>query len=940
MSDDFKGIEFRKLLDIIREEYNSHGSVFGISSFHKSKDKIHVLGPAAGPHTQLAQNIIVSYLTGARFIELKTVQIMDYLGRDHMISKPCIDARDEGFNVEWSTEFTLTNAFDEYIKAYFAIHYIQHLLGSQIGSKDFTFNMSVGYTLDGIKQRRMQKYINSLMDASDTPQFKNYSLILKEFCGRKVNVSPKICESVTISTMHGCPPEEIRSICRYMITRKHLNTYVKLNPTLLGYENVSEILSKTGFGYVKLKKESFEKDLQYPAAVDMIKELMSLAKRRKLLFGVKLTNTLGNINDNSLLSGDERYMSGRALLPISLKIASKLSDQFKGKLPISYSGGVNAFTVEDIYRTGIRPLTLATDILKPGGYNRMNQMAGMIEKITPPEKIDTDSLRVLADSIADREYAKKSFRGFGKAKVHDSLPLFDCYAAPCVQACPVNQNIPDYVNSVSNKKYSQASGIISQSNMLVGMTCVLCDQKCKSVCSRIDYEGPIEIKSAKKEAFTKSDYKVAVIGAGPAGLAAAHYLIQGGYKVHVFEKQSQAGGVVANLIPDFRIDKNYVRKDVEKIMGEGAVFHFNTDPLSVSVSSLKNQGFKTLFYAIGCEKDNKIEIPGTSGNVYGAIEFLNLCRESETIPSIGKNVVVLGGGNTAMDIARTAIRKCSAENVTIVYRRSQNEMSADKDEVNEALNDGVKFIYLANAHSYSNGKLKCTVMKLGEPGADGRRTVSPTDELFELDCDTVITALGMHADPEIMKKLEIDIDDDSVYRIGDMSSGPSTIVRCMRSARDAVSSFTEGQKINKNSPQYMEMLMQRRNNVYTVTNKKSHSRCLDCSFLCNKCVDVCPNRANVAIYTGDSRLFEDNYQILHLDSYCNECGNCAVFCEHEGKPYKDKITYFENEKSFNNSENKGFYFKGKEIIFRCDDDEINRMEELVEIILSDYSYLL
>ncbi len=940
MSDDFVGIPFAKLLNIIEKEYKTKKSIFGISEFYKSTGKLHSLGPAAGPHTQLAQNIITSYLVGSRFIELKTVQAMDNLGKDHLISKPCIDARDEGYNVEWSSEFTLKNAFDEYIKAYFGIYYVQNLLGKKLGVLDFTFNMSVGYTLNGIKEKKMQKFIDSLINAENTAEYVKYSVLLNEKLGKEIKIPANICNSVTISTMHGCPPNEIKSICEYMLDKKNLNTYVKLNPTLLGYECVANILEKTGFNYIKLKKESFEKDLSYPDAVIMLKDLKKLAEKKNLLFGVKLTNTLGNINDSTYLSGEERYMSGRALLPISLRIASLLSDEFNGNLPISYSGGVSAFSAEDIYRTGIRPLTLATDILKPGGYNRISQIASILDHINPPKKINVDLLKNLADNILEKDYVKKDFRGTGKAKVKDELPLYDCYVAPCVQACPINQNIPDYVNNVSEKKYDNAMSVISEANMLPGMTCVLCDQKCKSVCSRMDYEGPIEIKEAKKSAFLNSENKVAVIGAGPSGLAASYLLAKNGYSVHLFEKEKNAGGVVANFIPDFRIDKKFIKSDIDRVKAEGVKFFFNSELNSVKASILKSQGYKALFYAIGCEEDNTINIPGIGKNIYTALNFLKLCRDKGTVPNLGKDVVVLGGGNTAMDIARSAIRKCHAENVTIVYRRSEVEMSADRDEVNEAIADGVKFVYLANAHSYKKGKLTCSVMKLGEVGSDGRRTVLTTDQVFTLPCDTVITALGMHVSENILKELEINDNLENVYKVGDMLTGPSTIVKCIKSAKDAVSNFIQSNAINKDMPEYLEKLMKKRNTVFTCSETNNESRCLDCSFLCNKCVDVCPNRANVAVNTRNSEFFKDIYQIIHLDSLCNECGNCATFCEHEGRPYSDKVTYFDNEKSFNNSKNKGFYYDGKKIICRPTPDEDPKIEVLAKIFLSEFGYLI
>ncbi|MCF0262545.1 MAG: putative selenate reductase subunit YgfK, partial [Sphaerochaetaceae bacterium] len=400
MGDRMRPVPFEELIDRIFSEYRNHGTIFGIhkEDFYKTNPKHSItvfgqkcavpLGPAAGPHTQLAQNIVSAYMVGGRFMELKTVQIMDHLE----IAKPCIDARDEGHNVEWSTEYTLEKAYDEYLKAYFVLHLIQAAFTGKVEEPDFIFNMSVGYNLEGIKQPKMQTYIDSMIDANKSPLFKQYKTSLKNIIEEgnllegtdlegnekalkalENRISANICPSVTISTMHGCPPKEIEAICSYMLTEKKLNTFVKLNPTLLGYDKVRSILDETGFNHVGLKRESFEHDLQYSDAIAMLHRLVELAKKQGLGFGVKLTNTLGNINDGIVLPGEEKYMSGRALLPISTTVASLLSEEFDGKLPVSYSGGCTVFSVKDLFDTGIRPITMATDMLKPGGYARMAQ---------------------------------------------------------------------------------------------------------------------------------------------------------------------------------------------------------------------------------------------------------------------------------------------------------------------------------------------------------------------------------------------------------------------------------------------------------------------------------------------------------------------------------------------------------------------------------------
>ena len=274
-------IPFGELLTRIMGEFRNHDSIFSIdkAQFYKDDRKKTVnvfsqscttpMGPAAGPHTQLSQNIVASYLVGARFIELKTVQIMDHLE----IAKPCIDARDEGYNVEWSTEYTLEKAYDEYLKAWIVLHMIESAMEGKVVEKpSFIFNMSCGYNLEGIKQEKMQIFIDSMIDAGKKPLFDEYINEAKalldegilegsdwegrEECVRKTldKISRNICPSVTVSTMHGCPPKEIEAICSYLLTEKKLDTFVKLNPTLLGYDTVRKVLDDLGFNYVVLNR--------------------------------------------------------------------------------------------------------------------------------------------------------------------------------------------------------------------------------------------------------------------------------------------------------------------------------------------------------------------------------------------------------------------------------------------------------------------------------------------------------------------------------------------------------------------------------------------------------------------------------------------------------------------------------------------------------------
>jgi putative selenate reductase len=1020
MGDIMRPVPFEELINRISGEYRNQNSIFGLSKDQffiddrKKSNKVFTescttpVGPAAGPHSQLAQNIIVSYLAGARFIELKTVQIMDKLE----IAKPCIDARDEGYNVEWSTEYTLEKAWDEYAKAWIIIHLLETLMNKgKITKSTFIFNMSVGYDLAGIKTPKMQTFIDSMMDASKDARFKEYldeldSLIKEKdlFAGSDwagyeekladlpTSISKNICKSVTLSTMHGCPPKEIEAICNYMLTEKDIDTFVKLNPTLLGYDRVREILDTLGYDYIHLSREGFEKDLQYTDAVAMLHRLVNVAKEKGRGFGVKLTNTLGTVNDQGALPGDEMYASGRALMPISVNVAAKISTEFNGTLPVSYSGGANALTIADIFNTGIRPITVATDMLHPGGYTRMNQMARILERSEnwDMDSIDVDKLNKLAVDCLSSKYLAKAFRGTDKVSVDEKLPMFDCYIAPCQEACPINQDVPDYVALMAEGKYAEALTVIYMKNPLPYITGTICDHQCQVHCTRKDYEGSVQIREIKKLAVQngfkdfkemwvnseQSDFKAAVVGAGPAGLSAAFFLARSGFQVQVFEKEATAGGVVRNVIPEFRIPVEAIESDVEFIKSNGVEIKFNSSKEETTVAALKSAGYDYVFYAIGTEKDNPYALKGGNDIVVESLPFLRSFRLKSDAVKLGKHVIVLGAGDVAMDSARSAMKSEGVEDVTVVYRRTVKEMPAEESEYQLALDEGIKFEFLANPSEYNDGTLTVTKMIQGEPDASGRRRPVATDETFTMPCDNIITAIASHLDTDMTNYYGIPVDErgkaivnkdtlasplEGVYLVGDMVSGPSVVVQCIAAARKAVEALLDTilgkedepcscgcgdsdsdcecdhdeeeveddeedlEAITKEENEYYKELRVKKGNItesVSADDKKfletEGKRCNECSYLCNKCVEVCPNRANVTIDVRNTGIFEDPFQIVHLDAYCNECGNCETFCPFVGAPYKDKFTLFSRMDDFKNSTNSGFVAEDQDITIRLD----------------------
>ena len=973
MSEKMYPYSIRDLLKRMTEEYQENGSVFNVNeafriseydrfaeqfsndeiSYRKKeenrflpifKEKIETpIGPAAGPHTQMAQNIISAYFAGARFFELKTVQIMDGEDLAKCISRPCIKADDEGYNCEWSTELTVPQAFEEYVKAWCVLKVISKAY--DLGDPDgFVFNMSVGYDLDGIKSEKIDRFIEGLKDASETPIFKECQEALKEFFPDLADdidaISPRVCTSVTLSTLHGCPPDEIERIATYLLTEKHLNTFVKCNPTILGYEDARAILDKAGFDYVAFDDHHFKEDLQYADAVAMFRRLIALADEKGLEFGVKLSNTFPvDVKQNELPS-EEMYMSGRSLFHLTIEMARRFSKEFDGKLRISYSGGASMSVVQELFDAGIWPITVATTLLKVGGYARLVPMAYVLRRhpYGTFESTDTKKITELAQWNMKNPTYLKPIKPIPSRKSDDPVPLFDCYNAPCQGGCPIRQDIPEYIRLVDIGMEKEALYVITQKNPLPFITGTICSHRCMTKCARNFSGDPKEIRTAKLHAASGgyddlmkeikkpaiSGKKVAVIGGGAAGLSAAYFLARAGLQADVFEKEAKAGGIVRNVIPSFRIDELSIDSDIALIEKMGANIHLNTP--APTLAELKAWGYDTVIFAVGAYK---AQSTGVTGNVVNVIDFLTDIK-SGRLTSAGKAVAIIGGGNTAMDAARAAKRLDGVEKVSIVYRRTKKYMPADEEELKEAIEEGVEFAELLAPVSQADGKLLCDKMKLGEPDASGRRRPEKTGETVEIDADLVVAAIGERVDTALFEQAGItadekgripfatEVDGVKVYNIGDSNRGPCTVVECIADAQRAADEII-GKKHVMDIPAEAyptpEQALKNKKQCHEELLMPIGDNCLSCNTVCENCVSVCPNRANTVIVMPDGRR-----EILHIDRLCNECGNCKSFCPYASAPYKDKLTLFKDVEDFEDSTNKGFVsLGGSKVRVRLDD---------------------
>ncbi len=1015
MSDIMRPQPFGVLLRWILGELQHNGSIFGIPQalFYRPRPEApyaseifgHALatpiGPGAGPHTQLAQNIVCAWLSGGRFIELKTVQIMDEL----KIDRPCIDMADEGYNVEWSQELKLEQSAGEYIKAWALLHVLRRALGFDDVPLGTVFNMSVGYNLEGIQSGPMTRFMDRLTDASqeiaeirgvleaDFPEFAD------------VDIPTRLTDNVTLSTMHGCPPDEIERIARYLMEERGLHTLVKLNPTLLGKDAVMRILhDDLGFTEIDIPDAVFEHDLQYPRAVQLIRALKETARVCGLTFGVKLSNTLAMSNHKGYLPGGEMYMSGRALYPITMNLFRKLVREFDGDLTVSYSAGADALNVATVLSCGALPVTAVSDILKPGGYSRFLQYLENLEG-----EMRARSAQSLADLAKDRmanldraaEEAlahpryKKAYHPYGLPKVESALGRFDCIAAPCVEQCAVRQDVPEYARMIVQGDYDRALEVIVARNPLPGVTGYVCTHLCQTRCTRNNYDEPVAIRALKRFATENgevtvdmpepTDYEVAIVGSGPSGLAAAYFLALSGVQATIFEAKDVPGGMLA-LAPEFRLPREIVQEDIEFIRALGVEIVLS-HPITEPPEQLLQDGYDAVYVACGWQRDARLGIEGEDGEgVFAALDFLARAARGKA-PELGERVLVIGGGNTAMDAARTAHR-LTGRPVTVVYRRTRQEMPAEPEEVQDLLDEGNTVLELASPVRIvlEEGRvvaLECVRNRLGEPDADGRRKPVPIPgSEFRLEADAIIVAIGQKPDIAFLNGSAVSLRGDGsigvdaqtgcagpsrVYAGGDAARGPAIIIQACADGRRAAEAIcaelgvpfrdllprlpeltgdeilaVKRARARKESQREPEMLPVDQRAGFdlveqTLTEEAARAeaaRCVQCSALCDKCVEVCPNRANYAYAVAPRRwtvpvlachdgkltaVREDVLeiaqvrQIVHVDDFCNECGNCATFCVHQGKPYLDKPRLFLSEADFRREADNAFYVAGNVI---------------------------
>jgi putative selenate reductase len=905
-------------------------------------------GVAAGPHSQMAQNIVVAWACGARVIELKTVQTLDELE----VSKPCIDMQDEGYNVEWSQELKVEQSFDEYLRAWVLIHALHAALGFP-GRPGLLFNISVGYNLEGIRKPNVRWFLERMRDAGDLLDSHVEAVARRYPPIRGLDVPRRMSDSVTLSTMHGCPPDEIGRISTHLIDDWGLHASVKLNPTLLGPERVRGILNRDlGFSQVTVPDEAFGHDLKWKDAQLLLEDLRGTAARRGVTFGVKLSNTLEVVNHRKVFSGRERmmYLSGRPLHALTVNLASMVAQRFDGELLMSFAGGADAFNAPQLLRAGMSTVTTCSDLLKSGGYLRLLQYventrsamdavgAGSLDdfvvesarrdawpadargRALPSEIVRQPRGRVAsalgnlaryADAVCgDRELQRDTFHR-SRTKTPRPLALFDCIEAPCSDECNIDQQVPAYMRAVREGRFDDAVRTTREDNALASVLGRACDHRCENVCVRTHYDEPLAIREMKRfildqettgepvPAGSSREASVAIVGAGPCGLSAAYFLRRAGYPVKVNEAHPKSGGQVSGTIPAYRLPLPSLDQDRRFLDSFGVEIEYGRRVgAELSLADLRGAGHRYVVVAAGAQRGVRLGLPGEeAAGVADGLTFLRAVRDGAP-PALGKNVVVIGGGDVAMDCARTA-RRLAGGRVVVAYRRGRDEMPAQREEIVDLIAEGCELMTLVapKGLGIEAGRLRSVTferMTLGEPDASGRRRPVGSGESFELPVDDLLLAIGQRTDLALLGGEPLSLDGSGYLRVdpvtretslpgvfagGDViGESPMSIVKAMGDGKRIANEIRrreEGFVAPSPTPQpvdRVEILRRRAERVrrvpvphrdpagradfsevvlgYSEEEARSEAaRCLDCDRLCSICVSVCPN---LAFFTYES----------------------------------------------------------------------------------------
>jgi NADPH-dependent glutamate synthase beta subunit-like oxidoreductase/Fe-S-cluster-containing hydrogenase component 2 len=431
----------------------------------------------------------------------------------------------------------------------------------------------------------------------------------------------------------------------------------------------------------------------------------------------------------------------------------------------------------------------------------------------------------------------------------------NCYetgTAPCKTACPAHIAVQGYIKMAAEGRYLDALKLIKQDNPFPAVCGSICNRRCEEACTRGDVDRAVAIDEIKKfiaerELNAETRYipplrtrrpnddpyeeKIAVIGAGPAGMSCAYYLGILGYKVTVFDRNPAPGGMLTFGIPSFRLERDVINAEIDVLRQLGVEFKCGVElGKDITLDELRAQGYKGFYLAIGAQKSSPIGVPGENlDGVFGGVNFLREVNMGQK-PQIGEKCAVIGGGNVAMDVCRTAVR-LGAKDTYIIYRRSQNEMPADEEELAEAMAEGVQFRFLSAPVEIigKDGKvsaIKLELMELGEPDEKGRRKPVGTGKFETIEVDSVIGAVGQKVDlgniavegmtfnpngTVIADSITYQTSQPDVFAGGDFVTGPKFAIDAIAAGREGAESLHRfvhpGQqlKLGRNLHQFIQL---------------------------------------------------------------------------------------------------------------------------------------
>jgi putative selenate reductase len=435
------------------------------------------VGPAAGPQTQMAQNLVLSWLGGSRILELKTVQILDQL----KIARPCIDMTNIGYNVEWSQELRLEQSLREYVAGHMLIEMLiaANVLeqNDPLANNETIFDVSVGYDLKGIQSAPMRNWLNTIKEAIALVEELRQQIPAEFSQYRDLPFKTNLAHSLTLSTFHGCPAQEIESIVHFLLTEMDYHVIIKMNPPMLGKEKLEYLLyDRLGYHDVEVNPKIYQVNITFDDAVEVVRRLKNTAERLGKTVGVKFSNTLEVVNKGKFFSDEIMYLSGPPLHVLAMALVEDWRKVFGAEMPISFSAGIDQHNFADAVAAGLAPITTCSDLLKPGGYGRLYKyLVNLESKMNELGAASIGEYILKWNKMAEREEREKGREGEGKSaeleavivantsalmakiladprysqsknksvprKIDSHLVLFDCINCDkCIPVCPNDAN--------------------------------------------------------------------------------------------------------------------------------------------------------------------------------------------------------------------------------------------------------------------------------------------------------------------------------------------------------------------------------------------------------------------------------------------------------------------------------------------------------------------